>query len=326
MTIPDSGKLEILATSQDGSGQASAFLGTGNVIAAPQVPKPDLIKMMKKMMAMDMKMGAPAAKLNPSHNDSIALMKKYAMQMDGMQPMKKDEMKMDHDTMNMKKDSMPMGSSMKMQGDHPMNGMKMGYVVPQGKVIGSNMKTGSNPEFNYNYLKAKQPTEFKNDKPVKEMLFNLTGNMNRYVWSINGVPLSETDKIKIEQGEVVRITLNNLTMMHHPMHLHGHFFRVLNENGEYSPLKHTVNVAPMQKVVIEFDAVEYGDWFFHCHVLYHINSGMGRVFSYDTPRDKRLDAYPLTNLTNEADHIWSWGEVTGASHMTELLYLSLIHI
>jgi len=320
VTIPDSGKLEILATSQDGSGQASAFLGTGNVIAAPQVPKPDLIKMMKKMIAMDMKMGAPAAKLNPSHNDSIALMKKYAMQMDGMQPMKKDEMKMDHDTMNMKKDSMPMGSSMKMQGDHPMNGMKMGYVVPQGKVIGSNMKTGSNPEFNYNYLKAKQPTEFKNDKPVKEMLFNLTGNMNRYVWSINGVPLSETDKIKIEQGEVVRITLNNLTMMHHPMHLHGHFFRVLNENGEYSPLKHTVNVAPMQKVVIEFDAVEYGDWFFHCHVLYHINSGMGRVFSYDTPRDKRLDAYPLTNLTNEADHIWSWGEVTGASHMTELLY------
>jgi len=150
------------------------------------------------------------------------------------------------------------------------------------------------------------------------MLFNLTGNMNRYVWSINGVPLSETDKIKIKQGEVVRITLNNLTMMHHPMHLHGHFFRVLNENGEYSPLKHTVNVAPMQKVVIEFNANEYGDWFFHCHVLYHINSGMARVFSYDTPRDERLKGYPLSNLTNEADHIFTWGEVTAASHMTEL--------
>ena len=58
-------------------------------------------------------------------------------------------------------------------------------------------------------------------------------------------------------------------MMHHPMHLHGHFFRVLNKNGEYSPLKHTVDVAPMQKTVIEFDANEYGDWFFHCHILYH---------------------------------------------------------
>jgi FtsP/CotA-like multicopper oxidase with cupredoxin domain len=52
---------------------------------------------------------------------------------------------------------------------------------------------------------------------------------------MNGVPL-ETDKIKIEGGQVTRITLNNLTMMHHPMHLHGHFFRVINENGDYSPL------------------------------------------------------------------------------------------
>jgi hypothetical protein len=152
------------------------------------------------------------------------------------------------------------------------------------------------------------------------MLFNLTGNMNRYVWSINGVPLSETDKIKINQGEVVRITLNNMTMMHHPMHLHGHFFRVLNENGERSPLKHTVNVAPMQKVVIEFAADEKGDWYFHCHVLYHVNSGMARIFSYDTPRDERLEGYPLTNLTNEANHMFTWGEVTGASHMTELYY------
>jgi FtsP/CotA-like multicopper oxidase with cupredoxin domain len=67
-----------------------------------------------------------------------------------------------------------------------------------------------------------------------------------------GVPLAETDKIKIEGGQVTRITLNNLTMMHHPMHLHGHFFRVINENGDYSPLKHTVNVPPMGNVTIEF--------------------------------------------------------------------------
>lgn len=97
-------------------------------------------------------------------------------------------------------------------------------MIPADKVVGDNMKTAGNPEFNYNYLKSPVKTTFDGDKPVKEMLFNLTGNMNRYVWSINGVPLSETDKIKIEQGTVARITLNNLTMMHHPMHLHGHFF------------------------------------------------------------------------------------------------------
>ena len=329
VTVPESGKLEILATSQDGSGKASAYLGTGEILNAPEVPKPDLIKQMKEMMAMDMKMGAPAAKFNPSKNDSIEKMKKYAMKMDGMHKegmkmknrkmdMKQDSTKMDHDKMG--HNNMQMDDKMKMDDGSKMGGMKMGYMVPQDKVIGSNMKTGSNPEFNYHYLKSPQKTEYDDDKPIREMLFNLTGNMNRYVWSINGVPLSETDKIKINKGEVVRITLNNMTMMHHPMHLHGHFFRVLNENGEYSPLKHTVNVAPMQKVVIEFDAVEYGDWFFHCHVLYHINSGMGRVFSYDTPRDERLKNYPLSNLTTEADHIWSWGEITGASHMTELLY------
>lgn len=323
VTIPENGKLEIRATSQDGSGQSSAFLGSGEVLNAPEVSKPDLIKQMTKMMAMDMKMGAPAIKLNPSKNDSIKKMKKYAMKMDGMQmDMQKDDMKkMTKDSSKMKHNGMA-HDHMQMKDDKiDMNGgMDMGYVIPKEKVIGDNMKTGGNPEFSYNYLRAPENTEFEDDKPIREMLFNLTGNMNRYVWSINGVPLSETDKIKIQKGEVVRITLNNMTMMHHPMHLHGHFFRVLNENGKYSPLKHTVNVAPMQKVVIEFDANESGDWFFHCHILYHVNSGMARVFSYDTPRDKRLKNYPLSNLTNEANHMFTWGEVTGASHMTELYY------
>jgi len=232
VTIPDNGKLEIRATSQDGSGQASAYLGTGEILQAPIVPKPDLIKQMKEMMSMGMKMGAPAAKFNPSKNDSIKKMKKYAMEMDGMQMDMKDD-KMKHDKMmNMKKDSSKMDHDKMNHGDMQMqnekmemkDGMKMGYMVPQEKVIGDNKKTGGNPEFNYNYLKAPGKTEFENGKPIREMLFNLTGNMNRYVWSINGVPLSETDKIKINQGEVVRITLNNMTMMHHPMHLHGPFF------------------------------------------------------------------------------------------------------
>lgn len=330
VTIPESGKLEILATSQDGSGKASTFLGTGNTLKAPEVPRPDLIKQMQEMMSMDMKMGAPAVKFNPSKNDSIEKMKKYAMKMDGMQMdgmnMKDDKMQMDgmqkdKDSIKMKDNGMA-HQDMKMKDDKMQmdGGMKMGYMVPKDKVIGDNMKTGGNPKFNYHYLKAPESTEFEEDRPTREMLFNLTGNMNRYVWSINGVPLSETDKIKINQGEVVRITLNNMTMMHHPMHLHGHFFRVLNENGERSPLKHTVNVAPMQKVVIEFAADEKGDWYFHCHVLYHVNSGMARIFSYDTPRDERLEGYPLTNLTNEANHMFTWGEVTGASHMTELYY------
>jgi len=348
VTIPENGRLQVRATAQDGSGEASAYIGTGTVLKAPVVPEPNLIKNMKQMMSMGMKMGAPASKFNPSVNDSIQMMENYKMDMSGMSMehggmnMEKDgEMQMmemdslsrkrknhlsmeEQKGMNMSKSQMKMKGNqmmnhkMKPEGEQEMGAMELGYIIPEDKVIGDNMKTGGNPEFNYNYLRALEPTTLNSEQPVKEMLFNLTGNMNRYIWSINGVPLSETDKIKIKQGEVVRITLNNLTMMHHPMHLHGHFFRVLNENGAYSPLKHTVNVAPMQKVVIEFDASEQGDWFFHCHVLYHMMSGMARVFSYDTPRDERLKEYPLTNLTNEADHIFTWGEVTAASHMTEL--------
>ena len=361
VTVPQNGRLQIRATAQDGSGEALAYLGKGETLKAPAVPEPDLIKSMKRMMAMGMKMGAPASKFNPSKEDSVQVMKKYKMDMGGMQMdgmkmgdqkmtigddhmkingMIKDSTKMAHGKMNhskmgMKDGEMKMSKSemkmkkgkantkieeaMKIDDRMNMGGMEMGYMVPKDKVIGDNMKTGGNPDFNYNYLRSPEKTVFDSEKPVREMLFNLTGNMNRYVWSINGVPLSETDKIKIKQGEVVRITLNNLTMMHHPMHLHGHFFRVLNENGDYSPLKHTANVAPMQKVVIEFDAREYGDWFFHCHVLYHMNSGMARVISYDhTERDERLKQYPLANLTTEANHIFTWGELTAASHMTEL--------
>ena len=105
--------------------------------------------------------------------------------------------------------------------------------------------------------------------------------MERYVWLLNNKALSESDVIHIKQGEVVRFIMINRTMMHHPMHLHGHFFRVINGQGEYAPLKHTVDVAPMSTTVIEFDANEKGDWFFHCHLLYHLKAGMARVVHYE---------------------------------------------
>ncbi|HEU0064315.1 MAG TPA: multicopper oxidase domain-containing protein, partial [Flavisolibacter sp.] len=114
-----------------------------------------------------------------------------------------------------------------------------------------------------------------------EMKFELTGNMNRYVWTINNKTVSETDKILIKKGENIRIIIYNNSMMRHPMHLHGHFFRVLNGQGEYSPLKTVLDVMPMERDTIEFHASENGgDWYFHCHILYHMMSGMGRLFSY----------------------------------------------
>lgn len=212
--------------------------------------------------------------------------------------------------MKMPQDTMP---KMKMDMEMPSNQMQMS---------GHDMGMKMTDDFSYDFLKSPDKTTYPADTPVKEILLNLTGNMNRYIWSLNGVPLAETDKIKIKEGEVTRITLNNLTMMHHPMHLHGHFFRVLNKNGEYSPLKHTVNVPPMQQVTIEFYGNEYGDWIFHCHILYHMMGGMARVFSYDTPGDKRMEKYPISKLVHETDIFYSWGTLDVSSQMAGLNLVS----
>ncbi len=321
VTIPQSGKLEFRAMAQDGSGTALAYLGSGEILPAPLVEKPDKIAMMQEMAKMKMKMGAHAIKFQPKKDERYEMKEEYGMKMDGMEGMEMDHSKMNHSKMKMPKDSMKMDHSKmeiskdSMKVDHSkMDHSKMKMESEPMQMEGMNM----NSEYNYDYLKSPEKTNYSKDTPVTEILLNLTGNMNRYIWSLNGVPLSETDNIKIKGNEVTRITLNNLTMMHHPMHLHGHFFRVINKNGKYSPLKHTVNVPPMEEVTIEFYGDAYGDWFFHCHVLYHMMGGMARVFSYETPRDPRMEEYPVSKIMNEANHFYTWGTADVASHMAEL--------
>ncbi len=285
VTIPKSGAIEIRAAAQDGSGFTSAILGNGTIEKAEILPAPDYIKMLKDMGSMKM-----SSEMKDMKMDTMIMPKK------DMDMGKDDDMNHAHKAMNMKKDIKD--DSMKMDG--MQKDMKM------------------NSEFSYDYLKSPVKTTIHSELPTREIELNLTGNMLRYVWSMNNKVLSEVDKIKIKSGEKTRITLNNKTMMHHPMHLHGHFFRVVNASGAYSPLKHTVNVPPMEKVIIEFDANETGDWFFHCHILYHAKAGMARIFSYGDPKDPRLANYPLRNLTKADKTIYSWGEATVASHMTSL--------
>ena len=141
---------------------------------------------------------------------------------------------------------------------------------------------------NYAMLRSPVKTTLPS-APVKELRFELTGNMNRYVWSLDNKTVSETDKILIKKGENIRIILYNNSMMRHPMHLHGHFFRVLNGQGAYAPFKNVLDIMPMETDTIEFAATESGDWFFHCHILYHMMSGMGRIISYEnSPANPQL--------------------------------------
>ena len=112
---------------------------------------------------------------------------------------------------------------------------------------------------------------------AREVELHLTGNMERYMWSIDGQTLSESrTPIPLRTGERVRMTLINDTMMNHPIHLHGHFFELVTGHGDHSPRKHTVNVPPGGKVSFDVTGI-YGDWAFHCHMFLHMHAGMIRV-------------------------------------------------
>ncbi|WP_172263375.1 copper resistance system multicopper oxidase [Caulobacter sp. RHG1] len=113
--------------------------------------------------------------------------------------------------------------------------------------------------------------------PERTVEIHLTGNMERFMWAFDGEAYGPVKKpIPFRRGERARVVLINDTMMAHPIHLHGHFFELVN-GQDRQPLKHTVNVAPGGKVAFDFTATEPGDWAFHCHLLLHMHAGMFNV-------------------------------------------------
>jgi FtsP/CotA-like multicopper oxidase with cupredoxin domain len=120
-------------------------------------------------------------------------------------------------------------------------------------------------------------------KPDRVHTIDLTGEMSKYIWSINGVAWTlEVPPLPIAKGERVALVMTNSTGMAHPMHLHGHRFQVVEIGGVRFPgaVRDTVRVPPAQRVVVEFDADNPGWWAFHCHMLYHLEAGMFQTFRY----------------------------------------------
>lgn len=116
--------------------------------------------------------------------------------------------------------------------------------------------------------------------PSRSLDIHLTGNMERFMWSFDGVKMSDTmEPFPFRLGERVRVRLVNDTMMAHPIHLHGHFFELVTGHGDHGPRKHTVIVQPGGMVTWDFTADNPGDWAFHCHLLYHMHAGMMRTFA-----------------------------------------------
>lgn len=248
VTIPaENTAYELLVTAEDRTQAASVFLGNGIKQLKSRMPRLKYfegMKMMNDMMNMDGSMDDMGMEMSLQQMDMNAVMYPEITGQSRKKPAKKDEI-------------------MKIQ---------TGNSVPDDPGILT---------LNYAMLRSPAKTNLPKEAPVRELYFELSGNMDRYVWSLNNKVLAETDKILIKKGENLRIVLYNGSMMRHPMHLHGHDFRVLNGQGDYAPLKNVLDIMPMETDTIEFNANVEGDWFFHCHILYHMMSGMNRVFSYE---------------------------------------------
>lgn len=301
--VPADGAYEFRATAQDGSGHTSLWLGKGKKHAVEEMPKPFLYDTMdmfswKRMFALTPRgtMGMTDRQVDAGEFD------RPGMKMGGMKMSTRMEMSggmegMDHSAMNMgpaemadMKDSGGMDhSSMSAMND---NGLKENPpkwydfllrddAASDPLLASDGMGSRSRPFPPYQMLRSVRNTKLHANAPRRIVRLTLDGDMSKYVWQINNRILAPDNDIHIKKGEVVQFIMINRTMMHHPMHLHGHFFRVINGQGARSPLKHTVDVEPMSTTVIEFEANEFGDWFFHCHLLYHMHSGMARVVEYD---------------------------------------------
>jgi CopA family copper-resistance protein len=269
VTIPDNKSYEFLVTPEDRTGSASLWLGSGEKVPAAKLPKLKYfagMEMMNNMMDM---------------NGNLIEMKGMKMQnqeMDMNTVMYPEITGPENPEDTMKTENMP---EMKNDDNMKENGKEMQMYHNTHSMTGMENDNSDIVTLNYTMLRAPEKTTLP-EGPLRELRFDLTGNMNRYVWSMDNKTVSESDKILIKKGENLRIILFNNTMMRHPMHLHGHDFRVLNGQGEYAPMKNIIDIMPMERDTIEFAASEPGgDWFFHCHILYHMMSGMGRIFSYE---------------------------------------------
>lgn len=270
--VPENKNYELRATSQDGTGYASTFIGINQKVPAKDIPEPDLYA------TMDQNRGSMDASMT-------------GMKMGGGSMPKMDQSKMSGvgastppvvDHAQIKMDSNDGMAGMDMSAMKSMDHSKMRGMTETEAQNGEVSRVDGQviPTLTVQDLRALKPIRFPKDAKVHDFKLVLDGDMRRYVWHINGKVISEDRTLTVNAGEIVRFTFQNDSMMNHPMHLHGHFFRVINKNGEYSPMKHTVDVPPMTSQKIEFYTDEVGQWMLHCHNLYHLDTGMARVVKY----------------------------------------------
>ncbi len=185
-----------------------------------------------------------------------------------------DHSMMDHGAMN--HEAAPDANQIQAHG-HPTGvGVDMVAEAPSNRLAdrGIGLEDVDHRVLTYAQLKSLEPNPDIRP-PGREIELHLTGNMARYMWSFDGVKFSDVkEPILFHQGERLRLTLVNDTMMNHPIHLHGMFFDVVTGDHAHKPRKHTIIVKPGEKLSLDVTADAPGEWAFHCHLLYHMAAGM----------------------------------------------------
>jgi CopA family copper-resistance protein len=315
--VPKDKSFELKATSQDGTGEGSIWIGQGEKVSASIKPKPDLYAKMYMggfwdnlkytgsftkpvMSGMDhSQMGHMDHEMDSAGTTEID---KSTMDHSKMSHSQMDDSTMDHSTMDQSKlDQSKLDQS----------------KLDQSKMDHSKMDNESSDiikTLTVDKIESEEPTNFSKSLLKHDVKFVLDGDMERYIWLINGKAISEDRTISINENEVVRFTFVNNSMMHHPMHLHGHFFRVITKKGEKSPMKHTVDVPPHSSRTIEFYSNEPGEWMLHCHNLYHLKTGMARVVKYSSFTPKKEIQHWQKHDPHMHDHTYYTGRLEAATN------------
>lgn len=285
------GPLALVAEASDRSGMGVATLATRPGLRATPPPLRERPTLTMKDMAMD-----HSSMNHGSENDMDSGRSHEDMNHARMGHGKSSSSKMDHT-------SMGNGSAGSTATDHAsmghgdMDGQTMGdsqrhdhakgpgvvglAMAPTSRLDepGAGLENVPHRALTYAQLRSPEHTPDPR-KPERELELHLTSNMERYMWSFDGVKFSDVvDPIVFHEGERLRLTMVNDTMMPHPVHLHGMFFELVTGQGLHNPRKHTVIVKPGEILSIDITADAPGDWAFHCHLLYHMHAGMMQVVS-----------------------------------------------
>lgn len=249
-------------------------------------------------------------KTSPPHDmpEKMNMPMNSSMEMPNKKPHSMEQtMSMNHEShSNMSNMNMSNGSMMNMRHGMVMNHAMEMSMPTESTIIGDKM---SPPKKSYS---TSYGTKYQNmvaavktndpNKPIANVInMELFGYMERFIWFINGVPEYKAKPIIFEPGKRYRLVFTNTSMMHHPMHIHGHWFILRKGNDAYDPLLHTIDVAPGATITADVDTDASGQWMFHCHLLYHMVAGMARTIQYSTLLEITKDeAKPQDIIKNTA--------------------------